>query len=140
MNRKGIESIISVIVLVFIALAFLGVAYTMLSGQFGAYTKEQIMVSKSLSTCDYGKIKVYATTTDEVLNSDRLIRKEIIFPGATLTVSNFTLQNFPLKRGQQSKQIIDFDCWNTAGGGCGNGEYTIVLATSSVKEEIPLTC
>ncbi|MBI2675785.1 MAG: hypothetical protein HYX24_04970 [Candidatus Aenigmarchaeota archaeon] len=140
MMRKGIESIISVIVLVFITIAFLGIAYTLLSGQFSTYTTEKFNVPETLAECKLGKIKVYATTTDEVLNIDRFITKDIIYPGGSQVVSvNLTAANFPLKRGQQAKSIIDYDCGNPTSG-CGNGAYTVVLATSTLKLERPVIC
>ncbi|MBI2675784.1 MAG: hypothetical protein HYX24_04965 [Candidatus Aenigmarchaeota archaeon] len=140
MAKKGIESIISVVVLVFITIAFLGVAYTLFSGQFSSYSTEKFNVPETLAECQYGKIKVYATTTDEVLNIDRFIKKDIIYPGGSPVVSvTLTAANFPLKRGQQAKSIIDYDCGNSTSG-CGNGAYTVVLATSTQQVERPVVC
>ncbi len=126
--------------MVFIALALLGIAYTVLTTQFGFYANDRFHMPEDLALCQLGKIKVYATTTDESLSVDRFITKEIMYPGGTQVVSvNLTSSAFPLRRGQKAIQILEYDCGNPSTG-CSSGSYTVTLATSSMRLQRPVQC
>ncbi|MBI2675978.1 MAG: hypothetical protein HYX24_05950 [Candidatus Aenigmarchaeota archaeon] len=133
--RKGIESVISVIILLFITVALLGVAWTFLKSLLDIYTQDQIQIPESLAYCQYGTIEAYATTTNEILNADRVIIKDLIDSNGVKTAVNLVTANFPLKRGQQAKKIIDYNC----GSSC-NGTRTLVIGTSTMRVTRPITC
>ncbi len=137
MKRKGIESVISVIILLFITVALLGVAWTSLSALIGQYTEEQFHVPETLAYCQYGTIDVYATTPNEILNSNSFIITQLInSEGNAVSGFNITTSVFPLKKGQQAKKIVSFNC---GGSGC-SGTYTIILGTSKMRVTRTVTC
>ncbi|MBI2675980.1 MAG: hypothetical protein HYX24_05960 [Candidatus Aenigmarchaeota archaeon] len=132
-RRKAISMAIIVFLLI-LGVAFL--IYVFLASIIdGSPTTDQLQLPEALTYCQYGTIEAYATTTDEMLNADRIIIKDLIDSNGVRTDLNLVTANFPLKRGQQAKKIIDYNC----GSSC-NGTRTLVIGTSTMRVTRPITC
>ncbi len=121
---------------VFLGLTIFIVVYLYISPLYSSYSVNIFHIPEDLAYCQYGTIEAYATTPDVRLNADCFIITQLInSEGNSVRGFNITASAFPLKRDQQAKKIVSYNCTT----GC-KGSYTIILGTPTMRLTRPVTC
>jgi flagellin-like protein len=127
--KKGITPIIATIVLLFITMGLLAMAYAFLSGFLSPRMQKSFEIPAGSSVCVGGKITayIYNNGQGQVFNTDFEI---VQIMNSTGTIYTPTTSPFTAEPGQSKIIISAYDCGDVANG-CPGGTYTIKLGAGA---------
>ncbi len=135
-SKRNTRTLILIVIILLIASVILGFLWNFLNEDTWCCYSDQIHIPESLAYCQYGTIEAYAAATEETLNANSIKIKQLLDSnGQPVAGFDIISSAFPLKRFQQAKKIVSFNC----GSAC-SGTYTMVIATSYVRLQRTVTC
>ncbi|MBI2676025.1 MAG: hypothetical protein HYX24_06210 [Candidatus Aenigmarchaeota archaeon] len=122
---------------VFVALIAVGLVISELLGEeVFRGLGDSLIIPEGPAVCQYGIIEAFASTTDETLNADSIVLKELRdSEGNPVKGFDVLPDAFPLRRGEPAKKIISFNC-----GGTCTGTYTMILVKNIKRITRTVTC
>ncbi len=137
--RKGITPVISVIILLFIAIAIIGIASQFIFGIISGPTEKAFQIPPNSAFCKKAGSDYYINVYVRNAGIGTLTEKDFVvheIDGASVT---FISANLPIEKGSESKLIIDHKLSDCPQGDC-IGLHTLIIGTSAGIQELQIRC